>query len=193
MEDEKKTRLGFAMCGSFCTFRTAIDELRALSAAGYDIYPIMSAAASSTDTRFGAAEDFRREVAEICGREPMLTIKDAEPIGPKALLDVLLVEPCTGNTLGKLACGITDTPVTMAVKAHLRGGRPVVLAVSTNDALAASARSIAALMNTKNIYFVPMRQDSPQNKPTSLVADFGASRETIENALSGKQLQPVYL
>ena len=187
-----KIRLGFAMCGSFCTFKLVLEELERL-ARDYDITPIMSQGAAFTDTRFGKAEDFRRHVAEICGREPITTIADAEPIGPRALLDVLVIEPCTGNTLGKLANGITDTPVTMAAKAHLRNGRPLVLAVSTNDALGASARNIGTLMNAKNIFFVPMRQDSPRGKPSSLVADFSETAAAIKSALEGRQTQPLLL
>lgn len=187
-----KIRLGFAMCGSFCTFKLVLEELERL-AKDYDITPIMSQGAAFTDTRFGKAEDFRRRIAEICGREPITTIADAEPIGPRALLDVLVIEPCTGNTLGKLANGITDTPVTMAAKAHLRNGRPVVLAVSTNDALGASARNIGTLMNAKNIFFVPMRQDSPAGKPASLVADFSETAAAIKSALEGRQTQPLLL
>ena len=187
-----KIRLGFAMCGSFCTFKLVLEELERL-AKDYDITPIMSQGAAFTDTRFGKAEDFRRRVAEICGREPITTIADAEPIGPRALLDVLVIEPCTGNTLGKLANGITDTPVTMAAKAHLRNGRPLVLAVSTNDALGASARNIGMLMNAKNIFFVPMRQDSPRGKPASLVADFSETAAAIKSALEGRQTQPLLL
>lgn len=187
-----KMRLGFAMCGSFCTFKLVLEELERL-AKDYDITPIMSQGAAFTDTRFGKAEDFRRRVAEICGREPITTIADAEPIGPRALLDVLVIEPCTGNTLGKLANGITDTPVTMAAKAHLRNGRPLVLAVSTNDALGASARNIGTLMNAKNIFFVPMRQDSPRGKPASLVADFSETAAAIKSALEGRQTQPLLL
>lgn len=187
-----KVRLGFALCGSFCTFKLVLEELERL-AKDYDITPIMSQGAAFTDTRFGKAEDFRRRVAEICGREPITTIADAEPIGPRALLDVLVIEPCTGNTLGKLANGITDTPVTMAAKAHLRNGRPLVLAVSTNDALGASARNIGALMNAKNIFFVPMRQDSPRGKPASLVADFSETAAAIKSALEGRQTQPLLL
>ena len=133
----------------------------------------------------------RRRITEICGKEPITTIAGAEPIGPQALLDVLVIEPCTGNTLGKLANGITDTAVTMAAKAHLRNGRPVVLAVSTNDALGASARNIGTLMNAKNIYFVPMRQDAPQGKPASVVANFAKTGAAIKAALEGKQVQPV--
>ena len=187
-----KIRLGFAMCGSFCTFKLVLEELERL-AKDYDITPIMSQGAAFTDTRFGKAEDFRRRVAEICGRVPITTIADAEPIGPRALLDVLVIEPCTGNTLGKLANGITDTPVTMAAKAHLRNGRPLVLAVSTNDALGASARNIGALMNAKNIFFVPVRQDSPRGKPASLVADFSETAAAIKSALEGRQTQPLLL
>lgn len=187
-----KIRLGFAMCGSFCTFKLVLEELERL-AKDYDITPIMSQGAAFTDTRFGKAEDFRRRVAEICGREPITTIADAEPIGPRALLDVLVIEPCTGNTIGKLANGITDTPVTMAAKAHLRNGRPLVLAVSTNDALGASVRNIGTLMNAKNIFFVPMRQDSPRGKPASLVADFSETAAAIKSVLEGRQTQPLLL
>ena len=187
-----KIRLGFAMCGSFCTFKLVLEELERL-AKDYDITPIMSQGAAFTDTRFDKAEDFRRRVAEICGREPITTIADAEPIGPRALLDVLVIEPCTGNTLGKLANGITDTPVTMAAKAHLRNGRSLVLAVSTNDALGASARNIGTLMNAKNIFFVPVRQDSPRGKPASLVADFSETAAAIKSALEGRQTQPLLL
>lgn len=186
----EKIRLGFAVCGSFCTFKRVLEELEKL-AKEYDITPIMSSGAAFTDTRFGKAEDLRHRIAEICGKEPITTIAGAEPIGPQALLDVLVIEPCTGNTLGKLANGITDTAVTMAAKAHLRNGRPVVLAVSTNDALGASARNIGTLMNAKNIYFVPMRQDAPQGKPASVVANFAKTGAAIKAALEGKQVQPV--
>ena len=186
----EKIRLGFAVCGSFCTFKRVLEELEKL-AKEYDITPIMSSGAAFTDTRFGKAEDLRRRITEICGKEPITTIAGAEPIGPQALLDVLVIEPCTGNTLGKLANGITDTAVTMAAKAHLRNGRPVVLAVSTNDALGASARNIGTLMNAKNIYFVPMRQDAPQGKPASVVANFAKTGAAIKAALEGKEVQPV--
>ena len=185
-----KKRLGFALCGSFCTFKKVLAEMEKL-AETYDIIPIMSEGAAATDTRFGKAEDFIKRITEICGKEPITTVAAAEPIGPKALLDVLLIEPCTGNTLGKLANGITDTAVTMAAKAHLRNGRPLVIAVSTNDALGASARNIGTLMNAKNVYFVPMGQDSPEGKPASMVAHFEKSAKAIESALLGKQVQPV--
>lgn len=188
----EKIKLGFALCGSFCTFKKVLEEMKALSEK-YEIIPIMSEGAAETDTRFGEAAEFRRQISEICGREPITSIKAAEPIGPKALLDVLLIEPCTGNTLGKLANGITDSSVTMAAKAHLRNARPLVIAVSTNDALGASARNIGTLMNSKNVFFVPMRQDSPEGKPTSMVADFEKTDEAITFALKGRQAQPVYI
>ena len=185
-----KKRLGFALCGSFCTFEKVLREMEKLAEI-YDITPIMSEGASSINSRFGKSEDFIRRITEITGKPPITTIAGAEPIGPKALLDVLLIEPCTGNTIGKLANGITDTAVTMAAKAHLRNGRPLVIAVSTNDALGASAQNIGRLMNAKNVYFVPMSQDSPEGKPASMVAHFEKSAEAVEAALLGKQLQPV--
>ena len=187
---ENKKRLGFALCGSFCTFEKVLGEMEKLAEI-YDITPIMSEGAASINSRFGKAEDFIRRITEICGKTPITSIAGAEPIGPKALLDVLLIEPCTGNTLGKLANGITDTAVTMAAKAHLRNGRPLVLAVSTNDALGASAQNIGKLMNAKNVYFVPFGQDSPEGKPASMVAHFEKSEKALEAALSGKQIQPI--
>ena len=187
---ENKKRLGFALCGSFCTFEKVLSEMEKLAEV-YEIIPIMSEGASSINSRFGRAEDFIKRITEICKKAPIMTIAGAEPIGPKALLDVLLIEPCTGNTLGKLANGITDTAVTMAAKAHLRNGRPLVIAVSTNDALGASARNIGTLMNAKNVYFVPMGQDFPEGKPASMVAHFEKSAETIEAAISGRQIQPL--
>ncbi len=187
---EQKIRLGFALCGSFCTFAKVIAEMEEL-AKTYDITPIMSKGAATIDSRFGKAEDFIAKITEICGKAPITTIEGAEPIGPKALLDVLLIAPCTGNTIGKLANGVTDTSVTMAAKAHLRNNRPVVIAVSTNDALSASAQNIGKLLNTKNIYFVPMGQDNPEAKPTSVVAHFDKCAPAIESALQGKQVQPL--
>lgn len=186
-------RAGFAMTGSFCTFSQALDQLPALLEAGMDVVPIMSETAFSTDTRFGTAQSFIDKLESLTGNKVIHTIRDAEPIGPKALLDVIIVAPCTGNTLGKLAGGITDTAVTMAVKAHLRNLRPVVLAVASNDALAASSRNIGQLMNTKHIYFVPLRQDDSVKKPTSLVAKMGLLLPTVQAALEGRQLQPVYI
>ena len=186
-------RVGYAFCGSFCTYDRAMAALEQVRARFEDVVPIVSETSAATDTRFGNAHDFLREMERICGRRVMDTIAKAEPIGPQGLLDVLVICPCTGNTLAKLACGITYTAVTMAAKAHLRNGRPLVIAVSTNDALAGSAKNIGALLDKKNVYFVPFRQDDPVRKPTSVVADFGQVTQTIEAALAGKQLQPLLL
>ena len=186
-------RVGYAFCGSFCTYDRAMAALEQVRARFEDVVPIVSETSAATDTRFGNAHDFLREMERICGRRVVDTIAKAEPIGPQGLLDVLVICPCTGNTLAKLACGITDTAVTMAAKAHLRNGRPLVIAVSTNDALAGSAKNIGALLDKKNVYFVPFRQDDPVRKPTSVVADFGQVTQTIEAALAGKQLQPLLL
>ncbi|MDR3553035.1 MAG: dipicolinate synthase subunit B [Clostridia bacterium] len=186
-------RAGFAVTGSFCTFDQTFAQLPELIGAGFEILPIMSEAAYSTDTRFGTAKSFIELFEQIAGRSIVHTINDAEPIGPKALLDILIIAPCTGNTLGKLAGGITDTAVTMAAKAHLRNQRPVVIAVASNDALAASARNIGQLMNAKNIYFVPMRQDDFVKKPTSMVAEMGMLLPTVRAALEGRQIQPIYI
>ena len=189
----KNLKVGYAMCGSFCTLKRAVEEIKVLKEKDFDIYPIMSPITYSTDTRFGKAADFISEVEEICGKKIICTVKDAEPIGPKALLDVLVISPCTGNTLGKIANGITDSAVSMAAKAHLRNGRPLVLTIATNDALSASAKNLGALMNTKNVYFVPFGQDDAFKKPTSLIADFSLIYNTIISALDGKQLQPILL
>lgn len=189
----KNLKIGYAMCGSFCTLSTAVDAIETLAQRGADIYPIMSPTVFSTDTRFGKAADFRERVETVCGREIIHEIPAAEPIGPRKLLDLMIVSPCTGNTLGKLACGITDTPVTLAVKAHLRNRRPVLLAVATNDALAASAKNIGLLMNTRNVYFVPLYQDDPFDKTTSLIADFGLIPGAVEAALGGRQLEPLLI
>lgn len=186
-------KIGFAFCGSFCTYSQAMEVLERVQSRYGDVLPIVSEAGAATDTRFGAAHDFMREMERICGRRVVDSIAKAEPIGPRHLLDVLVICPCTGNTLAKLACGITDTTVTMAAKAHLRNGAPLVLAISTNDALAASAKHIGALMDKKNVYFVPFRQDDPVGKPTSLAADFSRVNAAIEAALQGRQLQPVVL
>ena len=185
--------VGFALCGSFCTFKKVIIEIKKIKEKGANIIPIMSYNAFSTDTRFGKASDFINEIENICGNKIISTITDAEPIGPKKCLDILLIEPCTGNTLAKLANGITDTPVTLAAKAHLRNERPLVIAVSSNDALSGSAKNIGHLMNYKNIYFVPMCQDDPTNKPRSVVADFTKTAETIELAMNNVQIQPMYI
>lgn len=188
----KDISIGFALCGSFCTFHKALEQMRLLVSSGARVIPVMSETAYSTDTRFGTAEHFKIEIESICGEKIIHTISAAEPIGPKKMFDVLLVEPCTGNTLGKLANGITDTAVTMACKSHLRNSRPLVLAVSTNDALGNSARNIGALLNYKNIWFVPMKQDDCINKPRSVVADFSQTQNAIESALEGRQVQPIF-
>ncbi|HHV31192.1 dipicolinate synthase subunit B [Caproiciproducens sp. LBM24188] len=183
---------GFAMCGSFCTFSKVIPEMKKIVEAGYRVLPIMSQTAYSTNTRFGQAEEIVRKVEDICGRPVIHTIVEAEPIGPKKMVDLMIVAPCTGNTLAKLANGITDTSVTMAVKSTLRIGRPVLLAPATNDALSASAQNIGRLLNVKNIYFTPMRQDDPERKPYSINADFEQILPTALSALEGKQRQPIY-
>lgn len=189
-----KETVGFALCGSFCTFKKVIPQMKKLVDEGYKVIPIMSPTAYSTDTRFGKAEDFNKEIEEMCNEKIIYTISGAEPIGPKELLDVLVIAPCTGNTLGKLSNGISDTSVTLATKAHLRNQRPVIIAVSTNDALGTSARNIGTLMNSKHIYFVPMRQDDHKNKPNSIVADFNYIPDTVKEVLETKtQPQPILL
>ena len=186
-------RVGFAFCGSFCTFQQAMPALERAKAKYGDVTPIVSETVAATDSRFGPAHEYMREMERICGRRVIDSIPKAEPIGPKKLLDVLVICPCTGNTLAKLANGVTDTAVTMAAKAHLRNGRPVVLCPATNDGLAASARNIGALLDKKHVYFVPFRQDDPVGKPASLVADFSRVEDAVDAALAGRQLQPVLL
>lgn len=188
-----KINVGFGICGSFCTFEKIFEVLKNLIDKEYNIYPIMSFAASETNTRFGIAKDNIKKIEEICSREVILDIKDAEPLGPQKLVDILVVAPCTGNTLGKLAAGIADTPVTMAVKAHLRNQKPVLIGVSTNDGLSTSSKNIGELLNRKNIFFIPMRQDDYINKPLSIVADFDKIDDAIKEAVNFKQIQPVYL
>lgn len=189
----EQVRVGFAFCGSFCTHAKAIEALEQVKAEYSDVTPIVSEVSAQLDTRFGCAHDFLREVERICDKRVISTIPGAEPIGPKGLLDVLVILPCTGNTLAKLAAGVADSTVTLAAKAHLRNARPLVLGVSTNDGLAAAARNIGELMCRKNVYFVPFRQDDPQGKPTSLVARFDLVNATIAQALEGRQIQPVLL
>lgn len=184
-------KIGMAMCGSFCTFSKAFEQMIKLKAAGAELTPVMSYHASTLDTRFGTAEENIMTAESICGRGVINTIPLAEPVGPKKMFDLLIVCPCTGNTMAKLANGITDTPVTMAVKSHLRNGRPVLIAAATNDALSASAKNIGTLLNIKNIYFVPFRQDDFVKKPRSAVADFSMIPEAAKAALNGRQLQPV--
>jgi len=189
---EPLPRLGLAVTGSHCTFSRALEAFRPLKR-DYTLVPILSGAAARTDTRFFAASAFRAELEAFCGREAVDTIVKAEPLGTAQRLDALLVAPCTGNTLAKLARGVTDTAVTMACKAHLRNGAPLILAISTNDGLSGSAESIAAVLQRKNVYFVPFRQDAPHQKPFSLQSDFDLLGETIKAAMEGRQLQPVLL
>ncbi len=187
-----KTSIGFAMCGSFCTFSKALVQMKKLVELKYDVLPIMSFTAANTDTRFGKAKEFTEEIEEITGKKIINTISAAEPIGPKKLCDLLLICPCTGNTLSKISNAITDTPVTMAAKSHLRILRPLLLCVATNDGLGATAQNIGKLLNTKNIYFVPMSQDDYINKPNSLVSHFELIPQCVESALKSSQYQPVF-
>ena len=184
-------RIGFALTGSFCTFKAVFPQMELLVQKGYRVTPIMSHNAYATDTRFGTAADWVRRAEEITGNPVIHTIAQAEPIGPKKLLDLLIIAPCTGNTLGKLACGIYDTAPTLAVKSHRRNDGPVLIAVSTNDALASSAASIGMLMGRKGMFFVPFEQDDHRSKPTSCVADFEKILPAAEAALAGRPLQPV--
>lgn len=184
--------IGYALCGSFCTFSKSLEALKTLKKIHDDILPIMSFNAYSTDTRFGNSVDWIERIETVCGRKIVHTIADAEPLGPKIALDALIISPCTGNTLAKLANGITDTPVCMAAKAHLRSNRPLVIALSSNDAMSANLGNIATLLSRKNIYFVPMIQDDPVKKPHSLVADLNLLPETLEGALSGVQIRKLF-
>lgn len=186
----KKLRVGLALTGSFCTFDKALSAFEALKD-DFDLTAIMSETAYSADTRFGRAEDFVKRLEELTGKPVLHTIPEAEPIGPQGMFDVLAVAPCTGNTLAKMALGITDSAVTMAAKSHLRNGRPLLIAVSTNDGLAASARNIGALLIKKNTYFVPFYQDDAEKKPTSLASRYDLLRPAIEAAAEGRQLQPM--
>lgn len=186
-----KPTVGFAMCGSFCTFKKALEQLSVLRESGAEIIPIMSFNAASVDSRFGTAREHIEATEKICGGKVICTIADAEPIGPKKLLDILIIEPCTGNTIAKLANGITDTPVTLAAKAHLRNERPLLIAPATNDALSAAGTNIGRLLNVKNIYFVPFGQDDPNGKPRSAVCDFSLTEKAMYAALEGRQLQPI--
>lgn len=193
MNSMKQITLGYAFCGSFCTIKQSVAALKELVKQEYKIRPIMSQIVYTTDTRFGKARELIEEVEELCGEKVIHDIPSAEPIGPKNLLDLIVVSPCTGNTIAKTALGVTDTSVTMAVKAHLRNEKPVVLAIATNDALGATAKNIGLLHNTKNIFFVPYRQDDPYQKQKSLVCDFSLIPKTVEYALQGKQIQPVIM
>lgn len=184
--------IGFAVCGSFCTYEKVFPVMEEL-AKDYTVIPIFSTASYTIDSRFGTHSEHIERAEKLCGRPVLNTIEQVEPIGPKKLLDALVVAPCTGNTIAKLARSIADSPVTMAVKSHLRNGRPVVIAVSTNDALAGAAENIGKLLSRKHYYFVPFGQDDPSKKPTSMVADFSKIPETLSAALEGRQIQPIIL
>ncbi len=184
--------IGFAMCGSFCTFDAVFPIMESMAKRD-SIFPIFSSISSSVDSRFGTAQDHIQRATAICGRPPLCSIAEVEPIGPKKLLDALVIAPCTGNTLAKLAHSIADSPVTMAAKSHLRNGRPILLAISTNDALAGAAENIGKLLGRKHYYFVPFGQDDPERKPTSIVANFSKIPQALQLALDGKQMQPILL
>ena len=188
----KKIKLGFALCGSFCTLSRAIEQMEKLGTLGYDILPIMSFNAYNLDTKFGKAEDFVKKIERISGKKVLCSLTDVEPIGPKNMTDIMLVCPCTGNTLGKICAASSDTPVTLAVKSHLRVQKPVVIAFASNDALGASAVNLGRGLNTKHLYFVPLSQDDPVKKPTSLVAHFDLVEKSIKMALENKQIQPIF-
>ena len=185
--------IGYAICGSFCTFKKSLEALGELIAAGYEVQPIMSERAYSTDTRFFEAEEFRKRLLEMTKREIIHTVEDAEPLGPKMPLDALIIAPCTGNTLAKIAHGITDSAVTMATKAHLRCDRPLLIALASNDAMSQNLGNLASLITRRGVYFVPMRQDDPKGKPHSLVADFSLLRATFEEAMNGKQYRKLFI
>lgn len=189
----KNLTFGYALTGSFCTFERSLRQMEYLISEGINILPVMSFNASALDTRFGKAESFIETVEHLTGRKVIKTIEDAEPIGPKNLIDLMIVLPCTGNTLAKLAQGIYDTPVTLAVKSHLRNQKPVLIGVSTNDALSGTAKNIGALLNYKHYYFIPMRQDEPEKKPFSIVCDFERTLEAALYALEGKQIEPIIM
>ncbi|MDR1643570.1 MAG: dipicolinate synthase subunit B [Clostridiales bacterium] len=191
LERLRGAKAGWALTGSFCTIPQLFDQISSLKEAGCEIFPILSPSVSGLDTRFQSAESIQARLFEITGKLPIETLQQAEPIGPKKLLDVLVVLPATGNTLAKLAAGIADTSVTLAVKAHLRNERPVIIGVSTNDGLSGNAKSIGILLNTRNIYFVPFFQDDPIGKTRSLVCHAPLVKETIAEALNGRQIQPL--
>ena len=186
-----KPKVGIAVTGSFCTFRRVLEVLRELR--DYDLLPILSETSYTCDTRFGGSKEFVKELEEICGRPVLSTLQQVEPLGPKGLLDALVILPCTGNTLGKLANGIADSPVTFAAKAHLRNGRPVILGVSTNDGLSGSGENLGKLMVRRHYYFIPFGQDDPKGKPYSLVAHMELLPQTLKLALNGEQIQPMLM
>ena len=185
--------IGYAICGSFCTHKRSLEILEKMVDDGAEVLPIVSEIVYGTDTRFGQAKDLIAELERLSGKPVVHTIAEAEPLGPKIALDCLVICPCTGNTLAKIANGITDTAVTMAAKAHLRSDRPLVIALASNDALSANLKNIATLLLRKNVYFVPMNQDAPIDKPHSLVADFSQIEKTLEFAMKGKQARKLFL
>ena len=187
----KGLKVGLAVTGSFCTFDKIETSVKVLTELGADVYPIFSTNVQFTESRFGYTGEYMDKIAAMTGHDPILRVEDAEPIGPKSYLDILLIAPCTGNTLAKLANGITDSPVLMAAKAHLRNSKPLVISISTNDAMGINFKNVGELFNVKNIYFVPFGQDDPVKKPTSLIAHTELIPETLELALEGKQIQPV--
>ena len=188
----ERRRVVWAMCGSFCTFEKTAEQMERMAQSGVQVLPLMSFNAAGLDTRFGTAESWKKRVEAITGSRPIETLQGAEPLGPQDLADAMIVAPCTGATLAKLAAGISDTPVTLGAKSMLRGAKPLVLAVSTNDGLSANLKNIGLLMSRKNIYFVPMAQDDPDNKPYSLVCDFDMLKSTMVSAFAGRQLAPVF-
>lgn len=185
--------IGYAMCGSFCTLSRSLEEMRSLAERGYEILPIMSPITYLTDTRFTDAEILRERVRAITGHDIVHTVEEAEPLGPRTPLEALIIAPCTGNTLAKIANGVTDTSVTMAAKAHLRCDRPLLIALASNDAMSQNLPNLARLLERKGVYLVPMRQDDPEHKPHSLVADLSRLGECLEAALLGRQMRPVFL
>jgi dipicolinate synthase subunit B len=191
--NEIRQTIGFAMCGSYCTHAAALAQLDALLQRGYDVVPIVSERVWETDTRFGTAQALRQSVSAKCGKDIIHTVTEAEPLGPAKPLSALVICPCTGNTLAKLASGVTDSAVCMAAKAHLRGDRPLLLALASNDAMSANLQNIATLLNRKNVFFVPVRQDDPASKPHSLVAEFSLVPQELEQALAGKQMRKLFL
>ena len=184
--------IGYAFCGSFCTHKKSLETLKKIISLGYEAQPIMSETVYSTDTRFGTASSLCEQVIGICGRDIIHTIVQAEPLGPKIKLEAMIISPCTGNTLAKIANGITDTSVSMAAKAHLRSNRPLIIALASNDALSSNLKNIGALLSRKSVYFVPLEQDEPIEKPHSLIADFDLLPETLSAALKGEQYQRVF-
>lgn len=185
--------IGYALCGSYCTHSKSLDALSNLIDSGKMVIPIISENVKSTNTRFGSALELTERLTEMCGMPPLDSIQDVEPLGPKTPLEALIISPCTGNTLAKMALGITDTSVSMAAKAHLRADRPLIIALASNDAMSANLKNISTMLNRKNVYFVPMIQDDYIKKPHSLVADFTKLEETFELAMSGKQIRPLFI